>query len=95
MLARTASPESSAGAGGLACKAAPSVFGNRCWLRASLVAQLVKNLPTVQETPVRSLGCEDHLDKGVATHSSILGWRIPMDRGAWPATVHRVAKNRT
>ena len=45
--------------------------------RASLVAQLVKNLPTMQETWIRSLGWEDLLEKGKATHSSILGWRIP------------------
>ena len=70
------------------------MFGNWCWLRASLVAQLVKNLPTVQETPVRSLGWEDHLEKGVATHSSLLAWRIPTDRGAWRATVHGVAEGR-
>ena len=44
---------------------------------ASLVAQLVKNLPTMRETWVRSLGWEDPLEKGKATHSSILGWRIP------------------
>ena len=44
---------------------------------ASLVAQLVKNLPAVQETWVRSLGWEDPLEKGKATHSSILAWRIP------------------
>ena len=44
--------------------------------RASLVAQLVKNLPAVQETPVRFLGWEDLLEKGMATHSSILTWRI-------------------
>ena len=44
---------------------------------ASLVAQLVKNLPTMQETWVRSLGWEDPLEKGKATHSSILLWRIP------------------
>ena len=44
---------------------------------ASLVAQTVKNLPAMQETPVRSLGQEDALEKGVATHSSILAWRIP------------------
>ena len=43
---------------------------------ASLVAQLVKNLPTMQETWVRSLGWEDSLEKGKATHSSILVWRI-------------------
>ena len=41
------------------------------------MAQLVKNLPAVQETPVRSLGWEDPLDKGMATHSSIPTWRIP------------------
>ena len=55
---------------------------------ASLVAQLVKNLPAMQETWVRSLGWEDLLEEGMATHSSILAWRIPMDRGAWKATVH-------
>ena len=46
-------------------------------LRASLVAQLVKNLPAVQETRVRSLGWEDPLEKEMATHSSTLAWRIP------------------
>ena len=44
---------------------------------ASLVAQLVTNLPAMQETWVRSLGWEDPLEKGMATHSSILAWRIP------------------
>ena len=44
---------------------------------ASLVAQLVKNLPPMQETWVRSLGWEDPLEKGKATHTSILAWRIP------------------
>ena len=42
----------------------------------SLVAQMVKNLPTVQETWVRSLGREDPLEEGMTTHSSILAWRI-------------------
>ena len=46
-----------------------------CW--ASLVVQLVKNLPAMQETWVRSLGWEDPLEKGKATHFSILAWRIP------------------
>ena len=55
---------------------------------ASLVAQLAKNPPAMQETWVRSLGWEDLLEEGMATHSSILAWRIPMDRGAWKATVH-------
>ena len=49
---------------------------------ASLVAQLVKNPPAMQETWVRSLGWEDPLEEGMATQSSILAWRIPMDRGA-------------
>ena len=44
---------------------------------ASLLAQLVNNPPTMQETWVRSLGWEDHLEKGKATLSSILAWRIP------------------
>ena len=46
-------------------------------LRASLVAQMVKNLPAMKETLVRSLGREDSLEKGMATHSSIFVWRIP------------------
>ena len=46
-------------------------------LGASLVAQMVKNLPAMQETRVWSLGWEDPLEKGMATHSSILAWRIP------------------
>ena len=47
-------------------------------VRASLVAQLVKNLPAIWETWVRSLGWEDPLENGKATHSSILAWRIPV-----------------
>ena len=46
-------------------------------LRASLVAQTVKSLPAVQETQLPSLGWEDPLEEGMATHSSILAWRIP------------------
>ena len=46
-------------------------------IRTSLVAQTVKRLPTMQETPVRSLGQEDPLGKKMATHSSILAWKIP------------------
>ena len=62
---------------------------------ASLVAQLVKNLPAMWETWVQSLGWEDPLEEGMATYSSMLAWRIPMDRGSWWATVHGVAKSRT
>ena len=48
---------------------------SRTW--ASLVAQTVKNLPTMQENWVQSLGQEDHMEKGMAIHSSILAWRVP------------------
>ena len=60
------------------------------------MAQTVKNLPAMRETQVRSLGWEDALEKGMATHSSILVWRIP-----WPEepgelhTVHGVTKSHT
>ena len=63
--------------------------------QASLVAQLVKNLPAMQETPVQFLGQEDPLEEGMATHSSILAWKLPMDKRAWWATVHGVAKSQT
>ena len=61
---------------------------------ASLVALTVKNLPAMWETWVQSLGWEDPLEEGMATHSGILAWRIPMDKGAWQSTVHGVAKSR-
>ena len=57
------------------------------------MAQTVKNLPAMQETWVQSLGLEDPLEEGMAIHSSILAWRIPIDRGVWQATVHGVAKS--
>ena len=50
---------------------------------ASLVTQMVKNRSAMQETWVGSPGQEDPLEEGMATHSSILAWRIPMDRGDW------------
>ena len=62
---------------------------------ASLVAQMVKNLPAMWETWVQFLDWENPLEEGMSTHSSILAWRIPMGRGAWWATVHGVAKNWT
>ena len=55
---------------------------------ASLVAQLVKNPPAMRETRVRSMGWEDPLEKGRATHSSILAWRIP--RTVWSMGSQRV-----
>ena len=59
------------------------------------VAQMVKNPSAVWETWVQSLDWEDPLEEGMATHSSIVAWRIPMDRRAWWATVHGVAKSQT
>ena len=55
------------------------------------MAQIEKNLLAVQETQVQ----EDPLEKEMATHSSILAWEIPKDRGAWWATIHGVAKSQT
>ena len=63
--------------------------------RASLVAQMVKNLPAIQETRMQFLGQEDSMEKGMATHSTILAWRILWTRGAWWAIVHGVAKSWT
>ena len=57
---------------------------------ASLVAQLVKNLPAMWETWVQFLGSEDPLEKGTSTHSSILAWRIP-----WICIVHAVTESQT
>ena len=59
------------------------------------MAQMVKNLPTVQETWVQSPVWEDPLEESMAAHSSILVWRIPTDRGICWATVHRVEKSQT
>ena len=50
---------------------------HNCRFRASLVAQMVKHPPAMQKTWVQSLGWEDPLEKGMATHSSILAWEIP------------------
>ena len=65
----------------------------RSW--SSLVAQMVKNLSAMQETWVQSLGWEDPLEEDMVTHSGILAWRVPTDRGAWQAAVHGVAKSQT
>ena len=54
-----------------------------------------EGLPAMWETRVQSLGWEDPLEKKMATHSGILAWETPVDRGAWKATVHRVAKSWT
>ena len=57
------------------------------------MTQMVKNPPAMQKTQVRSLGWEDILEEGMATHYSIFAGRIPMDRGAWGALVHGVSKS--
>ena len=54
-----------------------SIWETLSYLMASLVAQRIKRLPAMQDTRVRSLGWEDPLEKEMATHSSILAWRIP------------------
>ena len=56
---------------------------------------MVKNPPAKQETWVRSLGWEDPLEEDLATHCTILAWRIPTERGAWWATVRGVVKSQT
>ena len=63
--------------------------------KASLVAQMVKNLPALRETWVRFLDWEDPLEERMAIHSSILAWRIPMYRRTWQAAVHGVTKRWT
>ena len=60
---------------------------------ASMEVQRVKNPPAMQTTWVWSLDQEDPLEVCMATHYSILAWRIPVDRGAWQSTRHRVAKS--
>ena len=65
---------------------------SRLYLGASLVVSDGKASPVMQEPWVRSPGQEDPLEKKMATHSSILAWKIPMDRGVWRATVHGVAE---
>ena len=61
----------------------------------SLVAKTVKNPPAMREIWVLSLGWEDPLEEGMATHSSILAWRIPKDRGAWRAAIRGVSESDT
>ena len=75
------------------------IFSAICWTLtitkkygASLVAQLVKNLPAIWEPWVRSLGQEDPLAKGKAIQLQYSCLENPADRGAWRVTVHRVAK---
>ena len=60
-----------------------------------LVAQMVKNLLVMQEIKVQSLGWEDPLEEGLATHINILAWRILMGRGAWQATIPGITKSWT
>ena len=66
-----------------------------CCLHDFLGGSGVKSLPATQETRIQSLDWDYPLEKGMAAHSSILAWRIPMDQGAWRATVQGIAENRT
>ena len=59
------------------------------------MAQMVKNPPAMRETWVRSLSWEVPMEEGMATHSSILAWRIPVDKGDWRATIQGLAKSLT
>ena len=76
------------------------MYPHHCFLRSLQISSQVgfpggsdvKESVCNAETWVQSLGWEDPLEEGMATHSSILAWRISMDRGAWQATVHGVAK---
>ena len=73
-----------------------TILKSSFWLNcASLGAQMVKNLLAMQETQVQSPGQEDPLEKEMATHSSILAWRIPWTEEPGRATVHGVAKIQT
>ena len=56
---------------------------------------MMKESTCMWETQLRSLGWEDLLEKGTTTHSSVLAWRIPMDRGDWRAPVHGVSESDT
>ena len=69
----------------------------KLWKRSSLVAQMVKNPPAMQKTWLQSISWEDPLQKEMATHSSILAWRIPWteELGGAGGTVHGVAKCQT
>ena len=86
-------------ASNLCCLFRPQLLMQRSELQyrhfgISLVPQMVKNPSEMQGSQVQFLGREDPLEKEMATHSSILAWRIP-DRGAWQATVHGVTKSQT
>ena len=64
------------------------------YLHHSLMAPMVKYPLAMREAWVWSLGWEDPLEEGLATHSSIFAWKIPIDRGAWWATVHGILQAR-
>ena len=73
-------------------------FSHKSEQMSSHGGSAVKNLPAMQEsqeTWVWSLGWEDPLEECMTTHSSMVAWRIPMDRGTWRATVHRITKSQT
>ena len=73
----------------------PTRSARRFPFLASLVAQRLKRLPPMRETWVRYLGQEDPLEKVMATHSSVLAWRIPGTGGAWWAAIYGVTQSQT
>ena len=76
------------------CSLYKRIIQYACCVWAALMAQRVKNPPAIRKALARSLGWEDPLEEGIALQYSCHG-RIPMDRGAWRATVHKVAKSQT
>ena len=70
-------------------------MGMRSFQKGFPGGSLVKDPPATQETQVQSLGWEEPLEEGMATPSSILAWRIRMNRGAWRAAFHGVAESQT
>ena len=76
----------------MATQSMPFIFASHYRSRASLVAQTVKTLPAMQETWVQTLGREDPLEKGMATHSSVLAWSIPQTQE--PGTLQSMGSQR-
>ena len=77
---------------GKACSSPASIYTVCFHIGTSLMAQMAKNLPAIQEAQVQPQGQEDPLEKEMSTHSSILAWEIPQTRGAWRVMVHGVTE---
>ena len=79
----------------LQCSCLENPRDGRAWWAAIYGVTKSRTRLKLLSSSISSLGWEDPLEEGMATHSSILAWRIPMDRGAWQGTVHGVTKSRT